>query len=225
MKSDSKDLIKEIELFLENNSVNELSDEHLISLIIRSGDSTKTVLELSKNILRRYGKAPRDLIGITHEELLKDNKGLNKTRAIQLSCAIELGKRAYLSKDYSTFISKAEDLVDILSYEMNYLNQEHFKVALLNSKNALISVEDIFVGTLNESIIHAREVFSVAIKKHANSIILCHNHPSGYPDPSDSDINITQRLTKAGEILGIYVLDHIIIAKEGFYSFRENKLI
>lgn len=106
--------------------------------------------------------------------------------------------------------------------EMRYLKKEVFKVVLLNTKNEIISDINISIGSLNYSIVHPREVFTEAIKKSANSIILMHNHPSGNPNPSLEDINVTKRLRESGEILGIEVLDHVIIGEGVYYSLKEE---
>ena len=109
--------------------------------------------------------------------------------------------------------------------EMRYLTKEHFKIAILDTKNQIISIENISIGNLNASIVHPREVFNIAIKRSANSIILVHNHPSGDPTPSTEDINITHRLIDAGNIIGIKVLDHIIIGDNKYISFKQKNII
>ena len=108
--------------------------------------------------------------------------------------------------------------------EMRFLNKEHFRIAILDT-NQIIAIENISIGTLNASIVHPRDVFNIAIKRNANSIILIHNHPSGDPQPSNEDINITHRLVEVGNLVGIKVLDHIIIGDNRYISFKEKNLI
>jgi len=115
-------------------------------------------------------------------------------------------------------------VADLLMDEMQYLKQECFKILLLDTKNKVIKVEGISLGILNASLVHPREVFVKAIKQHSAAIILAHNHPSGDPEPSPEDKNITKRLFDAGELLGIPVLDHIIIGRGTFMSFKQEKL-
>jgi DNA repair protein RadC len=109
--------------------------------------------------------------------------------------------------------------------EMLGLQKEYFNTILLNTKNQILAIEEISVGSLNSSIVHPREVFNPAIKKSAGSIILVHNHPSGDPTPSREDIDVTARLIEAGKILGIHVLDHIIIGNNNYVSFKERGLL
>lgn len=109
--------------------------------------------------------------------------------------------------------------------DMKFLNKEHFRVILLNTKNQIISIEEISIGNLNSSIVHPREVFNIAIRRSANSIILVHNHPSGDSTPSTEDINITRRLIEAGNIIGIKVLDHIIIGDNNYTSLKQKNII
>ena len=109
--------------------------------------------------------------------------------------------------------------------DMRYLNKEYFRIAILDTKNQIQCIENISVGTLNASIVHPRDVFKIAIKRNANSIILIHNHPSGDTTPSNEDISITNRLIECGNLVGIKVLDHIIIGDNKFLSFKEKNLI
>ena len=122
-------------------------------------------------------------------------------------------------------ISGPDDIANILINRIGYENKEHFCVAILDTKNHIIKIETISIGTLNASIVHPREVFVEAIKQRANTIILGHNHPSGDPTPSTEDINLTHRLKDAGDIIGIKVLDHIIVGGENYISFKKRNII
>jgi DNA repair protein RadC len=108
---------------------------------------------------------------------------------------------------------------------MRFLKKEHLRVIMLNTKNCVISTEDVSVGSLNASIVHPREVFCEAIRKHAASIIICHNHPSGDPTPSNEDISITKRLKECGKIIGIELLDHLIIGDGIFISLKDKGVV
>lgn len=224
MKED-KSIIDEIEEKFNIDGAVSLTDAELLSLLIRKGDSTKNVLELSSNIIRRYGSSISDLVGITKEELINDNPGMTDYKATMILCGIELGARTYLKKEKIKHILTTQDVLDLLSYEMSFLSEEHFNVILLNTKNMIIDTILISVGTINTSLVHVREVFKNAIKKNANSIILVHNHPSGNSSPSSEDKALTKRLCAAGELLGIKVLDHIIIGKDNYFSFMEENMI
>lgn len=224
MKED-KSIIDEIEEKFNIDGAVSLTDTELLSLLIRKGDSTKNVLELASNIIRRYGSSISDLVGITKEELIKDNPGMTDYKATMILCGIELGARTYLKKEKIKHILTTQDVLDLLSYEMSFLSEEHFNVILLNTKNMIIDTILISVGTINTSLVHVREVFKNAIKKNANSIILVHNHPSGDSSPSSEDKALTKRLCAAGQLLGIKVLDHIIIGKDNYFSFMEENMI
>ena len=161
----------------------------------------------------------------TLQELM-ETKGIVKCKAAQILAAIEIGKRInYLDALSKIKINEPSTIANLYMDEMRYLQKEHFRVVLLDTKNQIIVTEEISIGTLNASIVHPRDVFRAAIKRNANSIILIHNHPSGDPTPSNEDINITIRLLEAGNLIGIKVLDHIIIGDNKYISFKEKNII
>lgn len=205
--------------------VKSLSNSELIAVIIRTGSKGDTAIQLAERIISLDDRGIGFLSDATIEELT-DVKGIGNCKAAQLLAAIELGKRisAYKKED-NIRISCPNDIADLLMEEMRYLKKEYFKIAILDTKNQIITIENISIGNLNSSIVHPREVFNMAIKRSANSIILVHNHPSGDPTPSSEDINITNRLIEAGNILGIKVLDHIIIGDNKYISFKERNII
>ena len=205
--------------------VKSLSNSELIAVIIRTGNKGDTAIQLAERIISLDDRGIGFLSDATIEELT-DVKGIGNCKAAQLLAAIELGKRisAYKKED-NIRISGPNDITDLLMEEMRYLKKEYFKIAILDTKNQIITIENISIGNLNSSIVHPREVFNRAIKRSANSIILVHNHPSGDPTPSSEDINITNRLIEAGSILGIKVLDHIIIGDNKYISFKERNII
>jgi DNA repair protein RadC len=153
-------------------------------------------------------------------------KGIGSCKAAQILAAVEIGKRINKIGTHDKIkVTSPDILADLMMDEMRYLNKEYFKVAVLDTKNQILTIENVSVGTLNASIVHPRDVFKIAIKRNANSIILIHNHPSGDTTPSNEDINITNRLVDAGNLIGIKVLDHIIIGDNKYLSFKEINLI
>lgn len=202
-----------------------LSNSELLAIIIRTGNKENTAIELSNRILSIDKKGLRFLANSSLNDLIS-LKGIGKCKAAQILAAVELGKRiSGLSESLKPKITSPSDVSRILMEEMRYLEKEYFKILILDTKNQVISIENISVGSLNSSIVHPREVFREAIKKSSASIILVHNHPSGDPTPSGEDINITKRLIEGGKILGIEVLDHIIIGDGKYLSFKEKQII
>lgn len=204
---------------------NTLSNSELVAILIRTGSKEHSALELANILLSHDNKGIRFLANCTVEELSKI-KGIGKSKACQIIAAVEIGNRLSRSLlEMKKRIKSPKDITDIFVKDMRYLEKEHFKVIFLNTKNEVITYETISIGSLNASIVHPREVFNRAIKKSSASLILLHNHPSGNPEPSKEDINITKRLIEAGRIIGIEVLDHIIIGDGNYYSLKENSLI
>jgi len=158
-------------------------------------------------------------------EELSRVKGIGRVKAAKMKAAFELGRRLAGSKVERPVIKCPKDVSGLLMEQMRYLDKEHFQVILLNTKNMVLGVELVSVGSLNTSIVHPREIFKRPIQTSAAAIILVHNHPSGDPTPSREDIQVTKRLQEAGQLLGINVLDHIVIGDNQFLSFREKGLI
>ena len=203
-----------------------LSNAELLAIILRTGNKDMSVVDLSNKIINLDKiEGIRGLSNITVQELSK-LKGVGQAKACQIVASIELGKRISKAENKSKCTVKSpQEISNIFMEELRYLKKEIFKILLLNTKNDIISDIDISIGSLNSSIVHPREVFIEAIKRSANKIILMHNHPSGNPKPSNEDKEITSRLVKTGDIVGIQILDHIIIGDGSYYSFKENSLI
>ena len=203
-----------------------LSDAHLLGILIGSGDrrARKNAVDLSRDLLNRIGDFHKlDSASITE---LCAVKGIGAAKAAQIKAALEVGKR--LASQVSGSKEKmqcSQDFVTLYAPFLKNLKKEVVKVVLLNLKLNVIRDLTISEGSLNASIVHPREVMVPAIKESAASIVLIHNHPSGDPTPSQADIEITHRVTKAGDIIGIKLLDHIIIAGNDFYSFADEGLI
>lgn len=203
-----------------------LSNAELIGIIIRTGTREATSVEVGRQVLKYF---ENDLSQFYHMDILelernKELSGIGKVKACQIKAAIELGIRVNRKEILEVKVTSPQSVADLLMDEMQYLKQECFKILLLDTKNKVIKVEGISLGILNASLVHPREVFVKAIKQHSAAIILAHNHPSGDPEPSSEDKNITKRLVAAGELLGIPVLDHIIIGRGTFMSFKQEKL-
>lgn len=202
-----------------------LSNAELLAIIIRTGHKQDTALDVAQRILSMDNRGLTYLSEVSIEQLM-EVKGIGKCKAAQILAAIEIGKRlSRWGAHEKTRVNSPVVLANLVMDEMRYLNKEHFRIAILDTKNQILSIENISIGTLNASIVHPRDVFYAAIRRNANSIILIHNHPSGDPEPSKEDISITNRLIQVGDLLGIKVLDHIIIGDNRYISFKEKNLI
>src|SRR5699024_9573463 len=201
-----------------------LSDAELLAIILRTGIKNHTAISLAHHIIKNHKQGIRYLYAATIEEL-SEIKGIGIAKGTQIKAAIELGRRLSIQNPINTTIKSPLDVVDYLMEEMKYDMEENFNIVLLNTKNRVISVENITKGIVNASLVHPREVFKVAIRKSSTSIILAHNHPSGDPTPSREDKAITQKLVESGNIIGIQILDHIIIGDGSYLSFKEMGML
>ena len=154
-------------------------------------------------------------------------KGLGKGTITKLEALWELYNRFSINKklEKNYIISKPEDIYDLVKDDMKYFEQEHFRILMLNTKNIVINIKDIFIGASDSSVIETRKVFKEALKYNAKNITICHNHPSGDPNPSKEDVNISLRIKEAGKIIGIDLLDHIIIGDNRFVSLKYKGVI
>ncbi|MEQ8153767.1 MAG: DNA repair protein RadC [Clostridiaceae bacterium] len=202
-----------------------LTNIELLALILRCGTKNESVMDVSFKILESVNGL-NGMITAGAEDFLKI-RGIKKAKASRLMALCELAKRinSYRGASGEIRISEPKAAADLLMNEMSNLPQEVLMLVILNTKNVVISIKEIFRGTLNSSIVHPREVFSEALKNNAASIIICHNHPSGDPSPSKEDINITLRLKECSKIMGIDLLDHIIIGKNTYVSLKEKSII
>jgi len=178
-------------------------------------------LQLSQRLLHHF-HGLRMLNEATVKELMNIN-GIGEAKAVEVLAAIELGKRVnQLQTPVRAAIHSPEAGAELVMDEMRFLSQEHFVCLYLNTKNQVLKRKTVFIGSLNASIVHPREVFKEAFRYSAASVICFHNHPSGDPNPSREDIAITQRLVECGQMLGIEVLDHIVIGDQKFISLKEK---
>lgn len=201
-----------------------LSGQELLALVIGRGIPGKSVINIAQELLSRFGNI-KAISQATIEEL-SQIKGVGFAKAAQIKACFELGKRQDLEPELKDFdIKNPQSVVHAIRSSIKDKAKEHFKLILLNTRNKIIGISTVSIGSLNASIVHPREVFKGAITHNAHSVVLAHNHPSGDSEPSEDDLTITRRLAEAGKILGIEVLDHIIIAKNGFFSFKEKGLL
>lgn len=200
-----------------------LSTSELIAIILRTGSRKSKAIDVANSLLCKFG----NLGGLAEASLdeLAQVDGIGKIKAAELKASLELGLRlmAFVSEDRPQILG-ADDIAALLMPDMKYLDREHFRAVLLNAKHRVLGISNISIGCLNSSLVHPREVFKDAIRRSSAAVILVHNHPSGDPSPSHQDIEITKQLVRAGEILGIQVLDHVILGDGRFVSLRERGL-
>ena len=200
-----------------------LKDYELLAILLNTGTKGKNVLEVAQNILLNFPK--KKLLGLNFDQFKKIN-GIGPTKATQILSAFEFAKRV-LEVDSSNTLPTVQTTKDIIA-QVSYLREhkkENFVVLYLNSRYELLAKDTISIGTLNASLVHPREVFAPVAQYSASQIILAHNHPSGNSEPSEDDLSITTRLVESGKIMGIDVIDHIIVSKNNFFSFKEKGLI
>nr|WP_305852446.1 DNA repair protein RadC [Halobacillus salinarum] len=198
-----------------------LSNQELLAILLGSGTKFESVVDLSKRLLVHFEGLL--LLKDASVEELRAIRGIGLAKAVLLIAAIELGKRMQQMKPVERYMIRSpEDGADFVMEEMRDLKQEHFICLFLNTKNQVLHRQTIFIGSLNASIVHPREVFKEAVKRSAASIICAHNHPSGDPTPSQEDIHVTRRLQECGKMIGIELLDHLVIGDRKFISLKEK---
>lgn len=208
---------------LINYGVGSLDDSELLALLLRTGQKGENALELSKRLLCEVNGVE----GIFNASLitLMNIKGIKEAKASQIIAACELYRRAKRASLKDLKIKSPSDIANLFDDSVFREKQESVKLISLNTKNIVISIKEVFKGGLNSSIVHPREIFKEALSISAASIVLCHNHPSGDPTPSIEDINITRRIKKCGEVMGIELLDHVILGSDKFISLKEKGII
>lgn len=231
-----KNTMKELPLserpyeLLESKGENALTDAQLLAILLKSGTTGETALELAIRLLSSPQEQGIDpLVALCHRPLrvLKEHHGIGRVKAIQLKAVCELAKRISSKKAKQRLcIEDPASLVQIYMEEMRYLSQEVIKAVYFNTKMELLGDRNLSYGTINQSLITPREVFTAAWELGAYSFILLHNHPSGNPEPSMNDILLTDRLRQAAKLVEIPMQDHIILGDGCYYSFKEhhNKL-
>lgn len=201
-----------------------LSAQEILAVILGRGVKGESVMVTSQKLLSRFG----NLKGVANASIeeLRQVTGIGPAKAAQIKAALELGRRldADAGEKPEPILKSPEDVAQEVRKQLKGKRKEHFVVLCLDTRNKLIGGKLVSMGSLDTSIVHPREVYKEAIAACAASVILAHNHPSGEPEPSREDIELTKRLAKAGEILGIEVLDHVIVCDEGHSSLKARNL-
>ena len=209
---------------LFRHGIEALSSQEILALVLGKGIKDEPVMAATHRLLSTFGSL-RGIADASLEELMQI-PGIGPAKAAQLKAAFELGSRAdaHAEPRKKRSVSSPSDAVAQIRGKLKHKKKEHFWVLLLDTRNNVIKMSEISVGSLNASIVHPREVFKEAISATAASIILLHNHPSGDLQPSEEDIKITKSLVKAGELMGIEVLDHIIVSSTDYISMKALRL-
>ncbi|MDH5160284.1 DNA repair protein RadC [Heyndrickxia oleronia] len=206
---------------LVKHGARSLSNQELLAILLRTGTKDESVIQMANRVLQAFDGL-RLLKEASLEEIMKI-KGIGFAKAVQILATIEIGRRiGNLTYNDRYIIRSPEDAANYVMNDMRFLSQEHFVCLYLSTKNQVIHQQTIFIGSLNASIVHPREVFKEAFRRSAASIICIHNHPSGDPGPSREDIEVTKRLVECGKIIGIEILDHLIIGDKKFVSLKEK---
>ena len=201
---------------------NQLSSSELLAIIIKSGTRNENSVDIAKRILLLVN----DLSEIENLSLkdLQNIKGIGEVKSVQIKAIFELAKRINGPLNKSEIkITKPKDIANLLMNEMRFEKQEKVKVLLLNTKNMLISMKDIVIGETNFASVTPKQIYAEAVKMQINKIILVHNHPSGDPTPSKEDYDLTKHILKAGDLLGIKLLDHVVIGNNKYESIFSRR--
>ncbi len=194
-----------------------------MAIILRTGTSAENVVSLASRLLATFRGLP-GLARATYAELCAV-RGVGAAKAAQIKAALALGRRLNaISAEERPTVQSPQDVANLLQGEMGLLEQEHLRVLLLNTKNQLLGVPEIYQGNVSTAIVRPAEVFRPAVRDNCPAIIVVHNHPSGDPTPSQEDVRLTQELIQAGKLLDIELLDHLVLARRGFVSLKERGL-
>lgn len=200
-----------------------LSDAELLAIVLRVGIVGENVSDLARRLLAEH-RGLQGLASLDFSQLAK-SRGVGEAKACQIKASLEMGRRLLkFGPEERRQIHSPSDVADLLILEMGHLEQEHLRVLCLNTKNQLISMEDVYRGTLNSAPVRPADVFKGAVRQNAASVILAHNHPSGDPAPSEDDARSTRQLVDAGKLLDIDVLDHLVVARTGYCSMRRLRM-
>jgi len=200
-----------------------LSSAELLAIILRVGTGGTNVVRLAENMLVQFDGLP----GLSRASVneLATVHGVGQAKAAQIKAALELGRRLMAATPQERpRVSSPADAANLLMSEMMLLEQEHLRVILLNTRNEVLSMPTVYQGSLNTSVVRVGELFREAIRANAAAVIVAHNHPSGDPSPSPEDVNVTRQLVKAGRLLDVTVLDHLVIGHNRFVSLKERQL-
>lgn len=206
---------------LIKNGVGSLSNQELLSIVLKTGTRNTSVLELSNIILEKISSFEN--LKDCGLNWLLDIDGIGSAKACDVLASIELGKRVFLDKEKNKVkILKSNDVYEYMKYFLKDKTQEYFYCIYLNNKNEIIERKLLFMGTVNRSVVHPREVFKYAYLSSASRIICVHNHPSGDIEPSSEDLRFTKALIDIGKVQDIPILDHVIVGSDNYYSMADN---
>jgi DNA repair protein RadC len=205
-----------------------LSDTELLAILLRTGTHEASAIDIANQILKKFKESGlHDLVHLMPQELSQSVKGIGEAKAATILAAIELGRRLSIQAAQTKYavVNHPGDAAHYIMPRLRFEQKEHFIILILDMKNHVLSAPEISCGSLSASIVHPREVFRIAIKRAAASIILCHNHPSGDPHPSREDIHLTSRLVEIGRLIDIPVLDHVIIGGDKYLSMKAEGMV
>lgn len=205
---------------LEKYGPEKLSNSELLAILLRTGSKGINVVELANKILKKFSGDGLSKAAIKE---LKNTFGLGVAKACEIIACFELGRRLLQNKQASLILSPKDVWKELKDIRDN--KKEHFVAFFLDARNQEIKRETISIGSLNANLVHPREVFEPAVRNLAAQIILAHNHPSGDPEPSEDDLEITKRLVESGKILGIEVMNHVIVTKNSYFSFKDKNIL
>lgn len=201
-----------------------LSNTELLAILLRTGTARESAVSVAERLLGAFQNLRR--LAMATVEEIRQVHGIGEVKAIEIKAVMELGRRlSSFTDEMRPTIRTAQDVVHLVGAEMRQPTREEFRVMLLNTKNQVLAVRTVSVGTINASLVHPREVFREAISRSSHSIICVHNHPSGDPTPSAEDIAVTRRLQEAGRLIDIEVLDHVIIGDGREISLKDRGLM
>jgi DNA repair protein RadC len=208
---------------LRERGASALSSSELLAIILRTGAPSENVLALASRTLARFG----GLAGLAKASFgeLCSERGVGEAKAAQVKAALELGRRLLSTQPQErASVHSPQDVANLVMAEMDLLDQEHLRVLLLNTKNQVLAMPEVYKGNVNSTLVRVGELFREAVREGCPALIVVHNHPSGDPTPSGDDVAMTRQMVEAGQLLGIDVLDHIVIGRQSFVSLRERGL-
>ncbi|MEW6403053.1 MAG: DNA repair protein RadC [Chloroflexota bacterium] len=200
-----------------------LTNAELIAILLRTGVKGESAVDVGQRLLNTFG----GLAGLQRASLeeLKGQRGIGKAKTAQIKAAIELGRRLMVeSPEERPAINSPGDAAALVQYEMSALEQEHLRVILLDRRNRVLNIVEVYKGSVNSSQVRIGELFKEAVRRNASALIVIHNHPSGDPTPSPDDVAVTRGIVQAGKLLDIDVLDHLVIGQGKWVSLKERGL-
>jgi DNA repair protein RadC len=215
---------------LLHSGASSLSETELLAIVLRTGSASHNVLEVASQLLALFSRGDDDrtaLARIAEASIqeLQRQPGIGQAKAVELKAAFELGRRLLsLKPGDRPQVKSPQDVHALLRAEMEALEQEHLRIVLLNTKNRVQAVQDVYRGSINSAQVRIGELFREPIRQNCAAVIIVHNHPSGDPTPSPDDVQLTRQVAEAGQLLDIEVLDHLVIGRRGFVSLRERGL-